>query len=148
MKRLLAVLVVPALLVSAAFAADEVKVKLDGVKCLMNPKAAAKAEKSVDYKGGKVFFCCDNCPKKFDAKKQSTAANHQLVQSGQAKQAKCPLSGGDLNAEQTLKVAGADVGFCCDKCKGKVAAAKEADQIEMVFADAAFDKAGFKVGKK
>ena len=28
----------------------------------------AKATKSVDYKGGKVFFCCDNCPKGFSAK--------------------------------------------------------------------------------
>ncbi len=146
MKRLVTAVLVPALLATVAvFAADEVK--LENVKCIMNPKAAAKADKSVSYKGGKVFFCCDNCPKKFDAKKNSTAANHQLVLTSQAKQAKCPLSGGDLNAEQKLKVGGAEVTFCCDKCKGKVAAAKEADQAEMVFSDAAFEKAGFKVGK-
>ena len=54
-----------AVLAMTVFAAEEVK--LDGIKCVMNPKAAAKAASSVDYKGGKVYFCCDNCPKKFDA---------------------------------------------------------------------------------
>jgi YHS domain-containing protein len=145
MKKFLAALLVPALLASAvAFAADP---NLEGVKCLMNPKAAAKADKSVSYKGGKVFFCCDNCPKKFDAEKNATAANHQLVQSGQAKQAKCPLSGGDLNADTKIKVAGAEVAFCCNMCKGKVMEAKGDAQIDMVFSNKAFEKAGFKVGK-
>ena len=55
-----------ALLALSVYAADEIKLK--GIKCAMNPKAAAKAEKSVDYKGGKVFFCCDNCPKGFAKK--------------------------------------------------------------------------------
>ena len=41
------------------------KVKLDGIKCAMKPKNAAKANKSLDFKGGKVYFCCDNCPKGF-----------------------------------------------------------------------------------
>jgi len=145
MKKCLAALLVPALLASAAaFAADP---NLEGVKCLTNPKAAAKADKSVSYKGGKVFFCCDNCPKKFDAEKNATAANHQLVQSGQAKQAKCPLSGGDLNPDTKIKVAGAEVSFCCNMCKGKVNDAKGDAQIEMVFSNKAFEKAGFKVGK-
>jgi hypothetical protein len=49
------------------YAADEIK--LDGIKCFVNPKAAAKAANSVDYKDGKVFFCCMNCPKAFAADK-------------------------------------------------------------------------------
>ena len=55
-----------AILSMSLYAAE--KIKLEGVKCVMNPKGAAKADKSVDYKGGKVFFCCDNCPKAFTSK--------------------------------------------------------------------------------
>ncbi|MFM7740358.1 MAG: hypothetical protein ACKO9H_13205, partial [Planctomycetota bacterium] len=37
-------------------------VKLDGVKCIMMPKKDAKADKSVDYRGAKVYMCCDSLP--------------------------------------------------------------------------------------
>ena len=135
-------------LLLTAVVADEVK--LDGIKCLVNPKAAAKADKSADYKDGKVYFCCDNCPKAFakDEKKFSTSANTQLVATGQAKQAKCPLSGGDLNKDTEITVAGAKVQFCCNNCKGKVEKATGEEQAKMVFGDEAFTKAGFKVEKK
>jgi len=121
--------------------------KLEGVKCIMNPKAAAKADKSVDYKGGKVFFCCDNCPKAFakDTAKHATQANLQLVTTGQAKQLHCPLSGGELNPATKIKVGGVDVCFCCEKCQAKATEAKDA-AVELVFGDKAFDK-GFKVSK-
>jgi YHS domain-containing protein len=109
-----------------------------------------KADKNADYKGGKVNFCCDNCKAKFaaDPAKYSVAANLQLIQSGQAKQEKCPLSGGPLDATKTVEVAGTKVTFCCEKCQGKVAGEKDAaKQKELVFSDTAFDKA-FKVTKK
>jgi YHS domain-containing protein len=122
--------------------------KLEGVKCLVNPKAPAKAEKSVDYKGGKVFFCCDNCPKAFakDTAKFATKANLQLVQTGQAKQEKCPFSGADLNPDTAVKVGGVEVKFCCEKCQGKAKAASADEAVDLVFNDKAFDK-GFKVAK-
>jgi YHS domain-containing protein len=137
-------------LMLTAVVADEVK--LDGIKCIMNPKAAAKADKTVDYKGGKVYFCCDNCPKGFAKdqagdKKMSTKANTQLVATGQAKQAKCPLSGGDLDKDTEITVAGAKVSFCCNNCKGKVEKLKGDEQADAVFGDKAFEKAGFKVEK-
>jgi YHS domain-containing protein len=132
---------------TTAYAAD---VKLDGVKCIVAAKNAAKADKTRDYKGGKVFFCCDNCPKKFDedTKAFASKANAQLVQTGQAKQAKCPLTGGDLNKETEITVAGAKVQFCCNMCKGKVEKAEGDAQLDLVFSDKAFEKAGFKVEKK
>ena len=142
--RLFAALGIAALLVATVIA--EEKVKLDGIKCPLSGKAAT--ENSVDYKGGKVYFCCENCPKAFDAKKHGTKANAQLVATGQAKQAKCPLSGGKLNPDTAITVAGAKVCFCCEKCQGKVEAAKGDEQIALVFSDAAFEKAGFKVEKK
>lgn len=128
------------------YAADEVK--LDGVKCFVNPKAAAKAANSADYKGGKVFFCCMNCPKAFaaDNAKFAARANHQLVATGQAKQSKCPFTGEDVDTATKITVEGAAVCFCCDMCKAKAGESK--DKIADIFNDKAFEKAGFKVGKK
>lgn len=128
-----------------AYAADDIK--LDGVKCFVNPKAAAKAANSVDYKDGKVFFCCMNCPKAFAADKASFAskANHQLVATAQAKQEKCPFTGEAIDANTKIAVSGASVAFCCDMCKAKAQESKE--QVELIFNDKAFDKAGFKVAK-
>ncbi|HUY33453.1 MAG TPA: hypothetical protein VMV69_11950 [Pirellulales bacterium] len=147
MKRWLtgsAVLV--ALLAVSVYAADEVNLK--GVKCPVSGQPV-KADKTLDYKGAKIYFCCENCPKKFDAKNklQAAKANMQLVQTKQAKEEKCPIKGTDLNPATKIDVSGVDVCFCCNGCKGKVLKAKGDEQIEMVFSDEAFKK-GFKVIKK
>jgi hypothetical protein len=143
------------LLLGSVIAADEVK--LDGIKCIMQKDKPAKAEKSVDYKDGKVYFCCDGCPKAFakdqakdGEKKFSTKANTQLVATGQAKQHKCPISGADLNKDTEITVAGAKVQFCCEKCQGKVQGLKDKpdEQADAVFGEKAFAKAEFKVEKK
>jgi YHS domain-containing protein len=135
------------LLSFTAILAEEVK--LDGVKCIMNPKAAAKADKSVDYKGGKVYFCCDNCPKAFakDTAKHAAKANMQLVATKQATQEKCPLSGGATKADKTAKVGEIEVAFCCENCQGKVKKASGDEAVDLVFGDKAFEK-GFKVTAK
>lgn len=141
-----------ALLALTVYAAEEIK--LDGIKCAMNPKAAAKADKSVDYKGGKVFFCCSNCPKgfakKIEAKDKVVAAkgNAQLVATGQAKQAKCVFTGGPAKDGTEVKVAGADIKFCCNNCQGKAKKMKGDDQLVALIGDAAFKKGGFKVVKE
>ena len=145
MKRFAAAL---CLLMVAGFVVAEDAKKFDQ-KCIVSG-GPAKEDKTADYKGGKLYFCCDMCPKAYakEPAKFATKANHQLAATGQAKQAKCPLSGGPLNAEKTVTVGGVSVQFCCEKCQGKVAAATGDDQVAMVFADAAFDKAGFAVPKK
>ena len=146
MKRMLVALVVPMLIASAAFAAD---IKLDGINCIVAGSKAAKTECASEYKGGKVFFCCGNCKKGFDgdSAKHSTKANQQLVATGQAKQAKCPLSGAPCKPDKVVSVGGSKVYFCCENCQGKVAEAKGDAQAELVFSDKAFEKGGFKVGK-
>jgi YHS domain-containing protein len=130
-----------------AHAAEE-KAKEFKATCPISGKAALE-DKTVDYKGGKVYFCCPNCPKAFenDTAKFATKANQQLVATGQTTQAKCPLSGGPLNADASLEVGGAKVTFCCNNCKGKVAEATGDAQADLVFSDAAFKKAGFEVKK-
>jgi hypothetical protein len=70
----------------------------------------------------------------------------QLVATKQAKQVACPISGKDVSADQVSKVAGVEVHFCCENCKGKVDKAGD-DGIDLVFADKAFDKA-YKVAKE
>lgn len=150
MKRVAAALCL--MLVAGFVVAEEAKkeeAKKFDHKCVVSG-GAAKEDKTVDYKGGKVYFCCENCPKAFakDTAKFATKANHQLVATGQAKQAKCPLSGGPLNAEKTVKVGGVEVQFCCEKCQGAVAKAEGDAQVEMVFSEAAFAKAGFAVPTK
>lgn len=130
-----------------ASAAEE-KAKEFKAKCVVSG-GAAKVENAVDYKGGSVYFCCQNCPKAFakDTAKFATKANHQLAATGQITQTKCPLSGGKLNPDATAEVGGVKVGFCCNNCKGKVEDAKGDTQTELVFSDAAFAK-GFEVKKK
>lgn len=131
-----------ALIAGVTVWADDVK--LEGVKCVVAPKAA-KADKSADFKDGKVYFCCGNCAGKFaeSPEKFTTNANMQLVATKQYAQKACPLSGGDLNPETMIKVGDVEVSFCCNNCKGKVESAEAKDQVTMVFEEKAFKKAGF-----
>lgn len=147
MKRL-TVSACAALVACAALALKAEEAKKVELKCPVSG-AAAKADKTVEFNGGKVQFCCDNCPKAFsaDTAKYATKANAQLIQSGQAKQVKCPLSGGKLNPDTKVSVAGVDVQFCCNMCKGKVTAAKDDAQLALVFSNDAFKK-GFEVAKE
>ncbi|MHC2065982.1 hypothetical protein ACYFX5_00780 [Bremerella sp. T1] len=124
-------------------------INLDDVKCIMNPKAAAKADKSLEYKGGEVFFCCNNCPKGFAKKVEAkdklvmAKGNHQLVATKQAKQEHCPFTGGPMKTELTVE--GATVKFCCNNCKGKAEGLEGEEQITALFGEKAWEKAGFEV---
>ena len=145
MKRSVLAIVLPMLFAVLLIASDA---KLDGVKCIVGGEAV-NASVSADYQGGQVYFCCENCLTKYkaDPAKYATKANHQLVASGQAKQANCPLSGGKIDESKSVEVKGAKVYFCCDHCKSKAAAAAGDEQMEMLFGEAAWKKADFKVGK-
>lgn len=146
-RSLLAVVVAAAVAITASLNAEEGKKKdpLEGVLCPVSGKQV-KAEAAVDYKGAKVYMCCPGCPTAFakDTAKFATKANAQLVSTGQAEQAKCPISGGATKEGTEVQVAGTEIAFCCNKCQGKVAKAEGDDQLNLVFSDAAFAK-GFKV---
>jgi YHS domain-containing protein len=136
-----------AVLALASFAAEE-KAEKFSAKCPVSGKDAIETS-TVEHNGGKVYFCCENCPAAFkkDTAKYAAKANAQLVSTKQAKQTKCPLTGRALNAEQTVEIAGVKVTFCCGNCKGKAAGATGDAQTELVFSDAAFKK-GFEIAKK
>jgi len=129
------------LALTAARAADEKEKEVE-LKCVVSGKKAEKSHARA-YKKGEVYFCCENCPKAFekDTAKFATKANHQLVLTEQYEQTKCPLTGRELNPEQKVTVADVEVQFCCANCKGKAEKAEGEEQVALVFADKAFDKA-------
>ncbi len=139
----LSVMVAAALCVSvSARAADTTK-----LKCPVSGKAASK-DHALAYKDGEVYFCCDKCPNAFkeNTAKYATKANLQLVASGQYKEVKCPLTGKALNPETATKISGVSVEFCCNGCKGRVAALKKKGaKLNLVFNDEAFAKGFEKV---
>jgi YHS domain-containing protein len=122
------------------------EMNLSAAKCMFSGKPA-KESAAAEYNGGKVFFCCENCPAEFkkDPAKHAVKANHQLVATTQAKQTGCPFSGKAVAEGTAVKIDGVEVAFCCPNCQGKVAKAEAAEQAQMVFNDKAFAK-GFKVG--
>ncbi len=142
MKKLFVMAPLFALLVALGAVASEVK--LEGVKCLIAGRPIA-ADKAADYKGAKVYFCCGNCLGKFNkvAKPFAAKANRQLVETSQAKQKACPLSGAPCNVSVED---GVKIGFCCNNCLGKYNDATAEERLNFVFSDAAFAK-GFEVNK-
>lgn len=140
--------------VATTWAVAAPKESLEGVKCLMVAKKDADPEKSAKWKKGEVYFCCNGCLGKFNKmdekgkEKIAAKANHQLVATKQYVQTKCPMSGGKIDAEKSIKVAGATVSFCCNGCKSKAESMKGDKQIAALFGEKAFKKAGFEPAKK
>ena len=122
-----------AVLCSAVVSSAAVKEPKDA-KCPVSGKGC-NPEKSADFAGGKVYFCCGNCEKAFagDSTKFAAKAHQQLVSTGQLVQKGCPFSGGAVKAGTQLDIGGVEVGFCCPNCKGKVEKASADEQVTLVF---------------
>jgi YHS domain-containing protein len=105
----------------------DAKCPVSGHEC--DPSASA------DFAGGKVWFCCEKCVAGFkgDSAKFSAKAHQQMVSTGQLVQKGCPFSGGPVKPGTQIDIGGAEVGFCCPNCKGKVEKASPDDQVTMVF---------------
>jgi|694.fasta_scaffold00028_10 hypothetical protein len=137
---------VPLICMGAIAIAEEVT--LEGIKCVIAPRDA-KLANSAEWKDGKVYFCCAGCKGKFekmskeDKEKMASKSNAQLVATKQYTQKACPISGGDLNPETAIEVAGCKVAFCCKNCKGKVEGQEADQQVETVFGQKAFETAKF-----
>jgi YHS domain-containing protein len=82
------------------------------------------------FKNQVVAFCCKDCKAKFDkepdkyADKVKGAAEAKPEEkkpaaAGKAINAKCPLSGKDVNPEATSTYKNQVIAFCCNNCKGK-----------------------------
>ena len=103
-------------------------------KCPLSGKGC-NPDKSADFAGGKVYFCCGNCAGAFekDSAKFATKAHQQMVSTGQLVQKGCPFSGGPVKDGTKIMIGDAEVGFCCPNCKGKVEKAAADEQVTMVF---------------
>ncbi|MEX2113206.1 MAG: hypothetical protein WD845_08480 [Pirellulales bacterium] len=125
----LAAIAAVALLFTTTLRADDVE-----LKCPLSGKPA-DATKTVEFNGGKVAFCCDNCPKAFAKapEKFAAKANLQLVQSKQLKQVACPLTGKPAAADKSVDVEGVKVGLCCGGCLAKAKKAQGDDLIALLF---------------
>jgi hypothetical protein len=106
------------------------------LKCPVSGKPAV-ADKTVDFNGGKVQFCCENCPKAFNAnpKKFAGKANLQLIQTGQLKQVKCPLTGRPVAADKAVEIEGVKIGVCCGNCLAKATKVAGNEQIDLLLSD-------------
>jgi YHS domain-containing protein len=138
-----ATLAVLALVAANALKAADEKPAL---KCPVSGKATQE-DKTVDFNGGKVQFCCENCPKAFSAnpKKFAGKANLQLIQTGQLKQVKCPLTGRPVAADKSVEIAGAKIGLCCGNCLAKANKVSGDEQIDLLLSDTS---KGFEAAKK
>jgi len=110
--------------------------------CPLRPSA----EMSLAFDGGKLQFCCGKCKAIFEKAPAKFAANahHQLVATGQARQQKCPLCGGEMGDTPQVSIGGVSVGFCSTECHAKAVKASPTERMEMLFGEKAFAK-GFTV---
>jgi hypothetical protein len=129
--------------------AVDTKINFESLKCLVSG-AAAKEDKSSDWKDGKVYFCCGSCQKKFDGDKKGFAAkaNHQLIATKQVEQKACPFSGGAVKADTAIEFKGASIAFCCNNCKGKAEKMSDEDKVAGLFGEDAYAKAKFAKAEK
>jgi YHS domain-containing protein len=126
------------LVVGGLTAAESDAEKKFEATCPVSGKPAV--EKSVvelPKNGGKVYFCCDNCPKAFksDPKKFDNKVRRQFLETGQVVQVACPVSGKPFDKEVTVEVGHAKVGFCCKNCLAKFEKADDDGKLKLVFAD-------------
>ena len=121
---------------------------LSGIKCVVNGDLNASPDASIEYQDGRVYVCCEECIKQFEADPAAfaTRANHQLVLTGQYRQSKCPINDTDFDPDVTANVGGTSIAFCCQSCLKKVDDAETmSDRAELVFGDKAFKKSFVKV---
>jgi hypothetical protein len=133
LRRAGAAAICAAVICSAGIVSAAVKEPKDA-KCPVSGKGC-NPEKSVAFDGGKVWFCCGNCENAFkgDSAKFAAKAHQQMVSTGQLVQKGCPFSGGAVKPGTQLDIGGAEVGFCCNNCKGKVEKATGDQQVDLVF---------------
>lgn len=72
---------------------------------------------------GPVFFCCDNCIKKYgaDPKKyaEMVVAQRKALEKLPRIQVTCPISGEPVKTAVFVEERGTKVFFCCKNCRGK-----------------------------
>lgn len=81
----------------------------------------AKEQFHAKHLGKDVNFCCGICMAEFhkEPQKFDSAVKLSWLESKQIAQVGCPITGRPIDESVKLSVRGAEVGFCCEKCKQK-----------------------------
>ncbi|MBI5396739.1 MAG: ribonuclease inhibitor [Verrucomicrobia bacterium] len=80
-------------------------------KCPVTGKPVDLA-KTVTHEGKVIAFCCDKCVACFQQNPKPLLAKLNLTPIN----AKCPVTGKDVDPAKTVSHEGKVIGFCCDKC--------------------------------
>jgi YHS domain-containing protein len=106
-----------------AFAADPIN-----KKCPVSGKDVNK-EKTSDYEGQTIGFCCDDCKGKFDKEPakyigkvkefKKKKAEVEEIRFDDPINKKCPITGKDIVAGRTAEYEKQTIGFCCKDCVDK-----------------------------
>ena len=79
---------------------------------------------TLEYKGALIGFCCGKCLSTFQKDAAPYLKNLEGMLPAAAAvpvNAKCPVSGADVDPQHTLEHEGLVLGFCCEKCKAAFA---------------------------
>jgi YHS domain-containing protein len=90
------------------------------VACPLTGKPLNKEAKA-EAGTAEVAFCCEKCLAHYtdasDEEKLKLVFSNAALKKGFTKQTKCPVSGKDINPEQSADYEGRKVYFCCPNCK-------------------------------
>jgi YHS domain-containing protein len=117
---------------------EETAIKEFAATCPVSGKPAIESSfVELPKGGGKVYFCCTNCPKAYQAnpEKYELKVRRQLLETGQIVQVACPVSGQAVDEETMVDVGHAKAGFCCEKCLAKYNASDDEGKLKILFAD-------------
>lgn len=91
---------------------------------------AVDSKSFTEFKGEKIYFCCDRCIAKF---KKDPSKYKEKLAAGYTYQTKCPVTGETIDPAASMKTGdGKTVYFCCPGCQKKFLAdpAKYAPKLE------------------
>lgn len=104
---------------------EEPKAKPINAKCPVSGKDIDAAN-TVLYKAQSIAFCCDKCPAKFEKEPAKYIGKvpefkEPVAAADPAKpiNAKCPISGKDIDAATAFVYKTQAIAFCCNNCRGK-----------------------------
>ena len=92
------------------------------------PVMGKKINKEVftDYKGKRVYFCCEGCIEKFkksaDEHMKKFEEESVVLADAPVTQENCPVSGNPVNTAFFTDLDGQRIYFCCGGCKAKFTA--------------------------
>ena len=129
------------MVISLGIALGDDALKPKNAKCPISGEDIDSGQISIYTKA--VGVCCKKCLAKFEKDPSAYVAKVAKIKAGKTVNTKCPISGEDVDAKQTVALAGANVGLCCKKCAAKFKADPGKFIAKVKFDAAANDKCIF-----